>query len=79
MTLFPVLDPPKDFPKYFLESVCRVLAVVDKCVYTNHITATIPTNKETKNDDSTRVFRSMVNEVQKPRIDGSRRCGKLSN
>ena len=32
--------------------MCRVLALVDKCVYSNYIAATITTNKETKNEDS---------------------------
>lgn len=30
--------------------MCRVLAIVDKCVYSNYITATITTNKETKDE-----------------------------
>ncbi len=34
--------------------MCRVLAIVDKCVYSNYITATITTNKETKNEESNR-------------------------
>ena len=44
----PRSDAPKAFSKIFPESVCRVLALADKCVYSNYITATITTNGDKK-------------------------------
>ena len=35
--------------------------------------------KETKNDDTKRVFQRMVRKVQQPRVVSSRRCRKFSN